>query len=156
MRAMVLQRSAEVTTSPLTLQEVTLPIPRPGEVRARVRCCGVCGTDLHIVEGDLPLPKLPLVPGHQIVGVIDALGSGVRKLKEGDRVGIPWLHQTDGTCDYCRRGLENLCDTGRFTGYHIDGGYAEYVIVSEDFAHPIPASFSDENAAPLLCAGIIG
>ena len=108
------------------------------------------------MEGDLPLPKVPIVPGHQIIGVVDALGHGVRRLKEGDRAGIPWLHHTDGTCQYCRRGLENLCDNARFTGLHTDGGYAQFVIVNEDFAHPIPASFSDENAAPLLCAGIIG
>ncbi len=156
MRAMVLQRSAGVTTSPLTLQEVTLPIPRPGEVRAQVRCCGVCHTDLHIVEGDLPLPKLPVIPGHQIVGIVDAVGRDVRVIKEGDRVGIPWLYSADGICGYCRHGFENLCDNAQFTGYHVDGGYGEHAVVREDFAHPIPKNFSDENAAPLLCAGVIG
>jgi propanol-preferring alcohol dehydrogenase len=111
---------------------------------------------LHIVDGELPLPRLPLIPGHQIVGVVDAVGTGVHKLKEGDRVGIPWLHSTDNTCAYCRRGLENLCEQARFTGYHADGGYAEYTIIHEDYAYPIPEVFSDENAAPLLCAGVIG
>ncbi len=133
-----------------------MPTPGAGEVRVHIRCCAVCHTDLHIVEGDLPLPKLPIVPGHQIVGLIDGLGSGVGTLKTGDRVGIPWLYSTDGNCPYCQRGTENLCEQGRFTGYHENGGYAEYCLVREDFAHPIPATFSDEHAAPLLCAGVIG
>src|SRR6201997_1638302 len=110
MRAMVLEQPADVTTSPLKLQEVTLPIPRAGEVCLQVRCCGVCHTDLHIVEGDLALPKIPVIPGHQIVGTVDSLGSGVHTLKAGDRVGIPWLYSTDGTCPYCRRHTENLCE----------------------------------------------
>jgi alcohol dehydrogenase, propanol-preferring len=156
MRAMQLDQSLSAEQSPLRLSDVPTPTPGSTEVRVQVRCCGLCHTDLHTVEGDLPLPNLPLIPGHQIVGIIDAVGQNSRRFKEGDRVGIPWLHQTDGTCDYCRRDLENLCDSARFTGYHVDGGYAEYAIVSEDFAHPIPARFSDENAAPLLCAGIIG
>jgi len=156
MRAMVLAEAGPVEDSPLQLQEVNLPSPRAGEVRVRVHCCGICHTDLHTVEGDLPLPRLPLILGHQIVGVVDALGPGPHVLKEGDRIGIPWLHSTDGTCDYCLRGFENLCDNAQFTGYHVDGGYAEYAIVREDFAHAIPDQFSDENAAPLLCAGIIG
>jgi propanol-preferring alcohol dehydrogenase len=142
--------------SPLRAAELPTPDPGPGEVRVHVRCCAVCHTDLHIVEGDLPLPKLPIVPGHQIVGVIDALGSGVHTLKAGDRVGIPWLYSTDGTCPYCRRHTENLCEQARFTGYHVHGGYAEYCVVRADFAHPLPAAFSDEHAAPLLCAGVIG
>jgi len=122
----------------------------------RVRCCGLCHTDLHTVEGDLQLPKLPVVPGHQIVGIVDALGPDTNIFKKGDRVGIPWLHSTDNQCDYCRRGLENLCDHAQFTGYHVDGGYAEYTVVDENYAYRIPEVFSDENAAPLLCAGIIG
>ena len=138
------------------MRELPTPTPAANQVRVKVRCCGLCHTDLHTIEGDLPLPKSPLVPGHQIVGIIDAIGKDVHLRKEGDRVGIPWLHQTDGTCEYCRRGLENLCDNARFTGYHIDGGYADYALVSEDFAHLLPPSFADENAAPLLCAGIIG
>jgi propanol-preferring alcohol dehydrogenase len=153
---MVLQKPGSIQQSPLRLDKVTLPIPSAGEVRVRVRCCGLCHTDLHTVEGDLPLPRLPLIPGHQIVGAVDALGADVRALKEGDRVGIPWLHSTDGNCDYCLREFENLCDHAQFTGYHVDGGYAEFAIVHEAFAHPIPREFSDENAAPLLCAGIIG
>jgi propanol-preferring alcohol dehydrogenase len=153
---MVLQKPGSIQQSPLRLDKVTLPIPSAGEVRVRVRCCGLCHTDLHTVEGDLPLPRLPLIPGHQIVGAVDALGADVRALKEGDRVGIPWLHSTDGNCDYCLRDFENLCDHAQFTGYHVDGGYAEFAIVHEAFAHPIPREFSDENAAPLLCAGIIG
>jgi len=153
---MVLAKAGPVENSPLQLQEATLPSPGAGEVRVRVSCCGICHTDLHTVEGDLPLPRLPLIPGHQIVGVVDALGPGSHVVKKGDRVGIPWLHSTDGTCDYCLRGFENLCDNAQFTGYHVDGGYAEFTIVREDFAHAIPEHFSDENAAPLLCAGIIG
>ncbi len=153
---MVLEKPGPVEQSPLILDEVTLPLPRAGEVRVHVRCCALCHTDLHTVEGDLPLPRLPLIPGHQIVGLVDAIGEGVRTLKEGDRVGIPWLYSTDGQCDYCRRGLENLCDHAQFTGYHVDGGYAEYAVVHEDYAYPIPKVFSDQNAAPLLCAGIIG
>ena len=156
MRAMVLQRPGPIEQSPLHPDELAAPIPRAGEVRVQVRSCGLCHTDLQTVEGDLPLPKLPLIPGHQIVGIVDALGSDVRVLKEGDRVGIPWLHATDGKCDYCSRGFENLCDNAQFTGYHVDGGYAEFVLVHEAFAHSIPRKFSDENAAPLLCAGIIG
>jgi propanol-preferring alcohol dehydrogenase len=153
---MVLAKSGPVEQSPLKLDEVTLPLPQPGQIRVQVRCCGLCHTDLHTVEGDLPLPRLPLIPGHQIVGIVDALGTGARRFKEGDRVGIPWLHSTDGRCQYCRQGLENLCDNAQFTGYHVDGGYAEFSVVGEDYAYPIPEVFSDENAAPLLCAGIIG
>jgi alcohol dehydrogenase, propanol-preferring len=156
MRAMVLASPGPVEESPLRLQEVPLPPPRAGEVRVRVRCCGICHTDLHTAEGDLPLPRLPLIPGHQIVGVVDALGPGAHVLKEGDRIGIPWLHSTDGTCAYCQRGFENLCEHAQFTGYHVDGGYADFTIVREDFAQALPDQFSDENAAPLLCAGIIG
>jgi propanol-preferring alcohol dehydrogenase len=153
---MVLKKPAPAEQSPLHLDEVTLPLPRQGEIRIQVRCCGLCHTDLHTVEGDLPLPRLPLIPGHQIVGLVDALGPGVRTLKEGDRVGVPWLHSTDGTCDYCRRGQENLCSAAQFTGYHVDGGYADYAIAHEAYACPLPSTFSDQNAAPLLCAGIIG
>jgi len=145
-----------VEDSPLHLEELPTPTPGPGEIRVRVRCCGLCHTDLHTVEGDLQLPRLPVVPGHQIVGIVDSLGPGTSIFKEGDRVGIPWLHSTDNQCDYCRRGLENLCDHAQFTGYHVDGGYAEYTVVHENYAYRIPEVFSDENAAPLLCAGIIG
>lgn len=122
----------------------------------RIRCCGICRTDLHTVEGELQVPELPIVPGHQIVGTIDALGVGAKLFREGDRVGVPWLNSTDGTCHFCRTGRENLCDQARFTGLQVDGGYAEHMVVREDFAVPLPAMFSDEHAAPLLCAGIIG
>ena len=131
---------------------------RAGELRVRVRCCAVCRTDLHIIEGDLPPPpKLPLVPGHQIVGIVDALGEGATRFKSGDRVGIAWLRYTCGRCRYCTSGRENLCPFSRYTGYHADGGYAPFAVVSQDFAYPIPDAFEDDTfASPLLCAGIIG
>jgi propanol-preferring alcohol dehydrogenase len=156
MRAMVLDAPRPAEKNPLQLREVPLPEPRTGQIRLRVRCCGVCRTDLHIVEGDLKLPKLPVIPGHQIVGVVDAAGPGTKLFREGDRVGVPWLYSTDGDCPYCHRGQENLCESGRFTGLHVDGGYTEGVIVREDFAYSIPAQFDDDHAAPLLCAGVIG
>ena len=153
---MVLDKAVPVEQSPLVLREIATPLPKPGEVRVRVHVCGLCHTDLHTVEGDLAPHKRPVIPGHQIVGVVDALGSGVTNYKEGDRVGIAWLHSTDGSCEYCGRGLENLCLNGRFTGYDVDGGYAEYSVVPAEFCYSIPDVFSDEHAAPLLCAGIIG
>ena len=153
---MVLDKAFPVEQSPLVLRDVATPLPNPGEVRIRVHVCGLCHTDLHTVEGDLAPHKRPVIPGHQIVGVIDALGSGVTIHKEGDRIGIAWLHSTDGSCEYCGRGLANLCVNGRFTGYDVDGGYAEYTLVPADFCYPIPSAFDDEHAAPLLCAGIIG
>ena len=156
MRAMVLERSRPAEENPLEVRDVPVPEPGSGEIRVRVRCCGVCHTDLHTVEGDLELPKLPVVPGHQIVGTVDALGPGVRAFHEGDRVGIPWLYSTCGTCAFCLKSSENLCDFARFTGFHVDGGYAEAMVVSESFAYAIPQQFSDVNAAPLLCAGIVG
>jgi alcohol dehydrogenase, propanol-preferring len=156
MRAMLLNTARPAEQNPL--REVDLPIspPRPGQVRVRIHTCGLCHTDLHTVEGDLPAHKRPVVPGHQIVGIVDALAGPSRNLKEGDRVGIPWLHSTDGVCEFCRRGTENLCPNASFTGYDVDGGYAEYALAEANFCYPIPASFTDENAAPLLCAGIIG
>jgi propanol-preferring alcohol dehydrogenase len=156
MRAMVLDKAVAVEQSPLVLRDVATPLPAAGEVRVKVHTCGLCHTDLHTVEGDLAPHKRPVIPGHQIVGVIDALGSGVTNHKEGDRVGIAWLHSTDGSCEYCGRGLENLCVNGRFTGYDVDGGYAEYSVVPAEFCYPIPDVFSDDHAAPLLCAGIVG
>jgi len=156
MQAMLLEAPKPVTDSPLRIAEIPTPTPERTEVRVRIRCCGVCHTDLHIVEGDLPLPKVPVVPGHQIVGVVDACGDAVKNLKEGDRVGIPWLYSTDGVCNFCQHQNENLCEQAQFTGYHVNGGYAEACVVREDFAHPLPANFSDERAAPLLCAGVIG
>ena len=153
---MVLEKPEAVERSPLLAKQCPLPEPGAGEIRIRVRACGLCHTDLHTVEGELPLPKLPLVPGHQIVGLVEARGHGANRFREGDRVGVPWLYQTCGTCEFCRSGRENLCDAARFTGYHADGGYAEYTVVSQDFAYPMPGSFSDLEAAPLLCAGVIG
>jgi propanol-preferring alcohol dehydrogenase len=140
------------------LARVTLSLPALGahDLRIQVRVCGVCHTDLHIVEGEIPLPKLPVVPGHQIVGTVAATGPAVTRFQVGDRVGVPWLNSACGTCAYCRRGQENLCDTARFTGYHQDGGYAEFQVTDERFALPIPAGFADAAAAPLLCAGVIG
>lgn len=156
MRAMVLNQARTVEQAPLAMRELPLPAPASGQVRIRVRACGLCHTDLHTVEGDLALPKLPITLGHQVVGIVDALGKDVRSVKEGDRVGVPWLYSTDGTCDFCRRGAENLCDNARFTGLHADGGYAEAMLVDEDFCYPIPDTFADAHAAPLLCAGVIG
>ncbi|GAB4533017.1 MAG: zinc-dependent alcohol dehydrogenase family protein [Anaerolineae bacterium] len=156
MKAMLLSAPAPIEESPLGLAELPRPEPGPGQVRIRVRVCGVCHTDLHTVEGELELSKLPVVPGHQIVGVVDALGEGVTRFRPGDRVGVPWLHQACGQCDYCQRGDENLCESARFTGLHVDGGYAEYMLAPADFAYPIPDIFDDAQASPLLCAGIIG
>ncbi len=156
MRAMVLEKPKSADENPLALREWPLPSPGEGELRVRVKTCGVCHTDLHTVEGELALPKLPVIPGHQIVGIVEALGAGARRFREGDRVGIPWLHSTCGECRFCRRGLENLCESARFTGYHTDGGYAEATVAHESFAYPLPPEFSDLQAAPLLCAGIIG
>lgn len=156
MKAMVLRETAGVGKIPLVLEEMPAPEPGPGDVRVRVRVCGVCRTDLHIVEGDLPPAKRPVVPGHEVVGIVDRVGTGVRAIKEGDRVGIAWLRGTCGTCEFCRDGRENLCLQARFTGYHEDGGYAEYAVVPAAFTYPIPQVFTDEEVAPLLCAGIIG
>lgn len=153
---MLLEKPRPAEENPLRLVEIPLPVPAPGEIRVRVRACGVCHTDLHIVEGDLTLPKLPVVPGHQIVGTVDALGAAVNEFREGERVGVPWLYSTDGDCAYCRKGLENLCERARFTGFHADGGYAEAMVVPAAFAYALPESFSDLEAAPLLCAGVIG
>ena len=153
---MVLEKPRPAEEAPLQLRDIPEPMPGPGEIRARVRVCGVCHTDLHIVQGELPMHKLPVVPGHQVVGVVDAVGTGPKGFKEGDRAGVIWLHSTDGSCEYCRRNSENLCVNAKFTGYDVNGGYAESVIVPAAFAYTIPKTFSDENAAPLLCAGVIG
>jgi propanol-preferring alcohol dehydrogenase len=156
MKAMVLKKAQPISNNPLELEEVPEPIPGPGEIRVKVHACGICHTDLHTVEGDLPLPKLPLIPGHQVVGTVDQLGQGVKRFKTGDRVGMAWLHSACSSCNFCGREHENLCDAARFTGYHVNGGYAEYTLIPEEFAYSIPETFSDEEAAPLLCAGIIG
>jgi propanol-preferring alcohol dehydrogenase len=156
MKACILKAPAPVETNPLAFVDVPVPQPAAGEVLVRVSHCGVCRTDLHVVEGELPPRKSPVIPGHQVVGTIEALGAGARKFPAGTRVGVAWLHHTDGICEYCRSGAENLCDNPTFTGYTVDGGYAEHVVASEDFVYKIPEEFSDDQAAPLLCAGIIG
>jgi propanol-preferring alcohol dehydrogenase len=156
MKAMVLDQQSPVPSSPLALRQVPEPIPEAGEVRVRVRACGLCRTDLHVIEGDLPPKRLPLIPGHQVVGVVEALGPGAERFRVGDRIGIAWLRHTCGVCVYCRAGRENLCESSRYTGYHADGGYAELAVVPEAFAYAIPGVFSDAEATPLLCAGIIG
>lgn len=153
---MVLRQTADVGKSPLELEDLPTPEPGPGDVRVRVRVCGVCRTDLHIIEGDLPPAKRPVIPGHEVVGIVDRVGIGVRAIKEGDRVGIAWLRSTCGDCEFCLDRQENLCLQARFTGYHADGGYAEYAVAPAAFVYPIPGAFTDEEAAPLLCAGIIG
>jgi propanol-preferring alcohol dehydrogenase len=132
------------------------PVALPGEVLVRVRACGVCRTDLHVVDGELPDPDIPLIPGHEIVGVVETLGDGVTSLQVGDRVGIPWLGYTDGVCEYCTTGRENLCPNARFTGYTIDGGYAEYAVADARYIFKLPEGYGDTEAAPLLCAGLIG
>ena len=156
MRAMILREPKPAEERPLELVDLPLTEPDPGKVRLRVQACGVCRTDLHTVEGDLDLPKLPLVPGHQIVGLIEAAGEGTTRFQPGERVGVPWLYKSCGQCEFCEQGLENLCEDAQFTGLHANGGYAETMVVPEDFAYPIPDGFSDVAAAPLLCAGIIG
>jgi propanol-preferring alcohol dehydrogenase len=156
MKAMLLRTPRLIEESPLALSNLPEPSPGPGGIRLRVKACGLCHTDLHEIEGELALPKLPLVPGHQVVGVVDILGEGARRFNIGERVGIPWLHWTCGACPFCKRGEENLCEQARFTGYHTDGGYADYVLAPEQFAYRLPQNFSDEAAPPLLCAGIIG
>ena len=152
MRAMLL----DVPGAALRAATVPDPVPGPGQVRLRVRACGVCRTDLHVADGELPQPKLPLVLGHEIVAIVDAIGPGARLFAAGARVGVPWLGWTCGTCAYCRRGFENLCEWARFTGYQLDGGYAEYAVADERFCFPIPDGYGDAEAAPLLCAGLIG
>jgi propanol-preferring alcohol dehydrogenase len=152
MRAMLLDGPGR----PLRPAELPIPTPGPGQVLLKVQACGVCHTDLHIVDGELTGPKLPLVLGHQIVGIVAEPGAGARRFHSGERVGVPWLGATDGTCRFCSRDQENLCDHPTFTGYNVDGGFAEYTLADERFCFPLPADFSDLEAAPLLCAGLIG
>jgi propanol-preferring alcohol dehydrogenase len=156
MKAMLLRRHAPIADRPLEHAEIPTPEPAAGELRVRVHVCAICRTDLHVIEGDLPKQTLPLVPGHQIVGTVDALGQGCKLIEVGQRLGAAWLRHTCGRCGFCMAGRENLCEAARFTGYHADGGYAEYAVVPEAFAYEIPDAFSDVQAAPLLCAGIIG
>jgi propanol-preferring alcohol dehydrogenase len=156
MMACLLSSPAPIETRPLDCADVPDPQAAGDQVRVRVSACGVCRTDLHVVEGELPPRKLPVIPGHQVVGVVDQLGDAASRWKVGARVGIPWLHRTCGACEYCRAGKENLCDNASFTGYVVDGGYAEYTLAPEAFVYPLPDGFPYEQAAPLLCAGIIG
>jgi propanol-preferring alcohol dehydrogenase len=152
MQAMVLEKPGR----PLKWLEVPVPTPKPEQVLLRVHTCGVCRTDLHVVDGELPHPKLPLILGHEIVGTVVAAGSRVRQFQVGERIGVPWLGHTCGACRYCRQGLENLCDHPGFTGYTLDGGYAEYAVADQRYSFPLPPAYTDAEAAPLLCAGLIG
>ena len=156
MKAMVLQGIAPITTSPLTWTQLPDLRPGAGHVRLRVRCCAICRTDLHVIEGELPRQRMPIIPGHQIIGEVDELGEGCERLRIGQRVGVAWLRHTCGTCRFCAAGRENLCESQRFTGYHEHGGYAEMTLAPEDFVYEIPEQFDDVAAAPLLCAGIVG
>ena len=152
MKAMILDAPGR----PLRLTDLPVPQPAPGQLLLRVSACGVCRTDLHVVDCDLKAPKLPLIPGHEIVGTVAAVGKGVNGTALGTRMGVPWLGSTCGECRYCRSGQENLCDEARFTGYQLDGGYAQYAVADQRYCFPIPDGFSDVHAAPLLCAGLIG
>jgi propanol-preferring alcohol dehydrogenase len=156
MKAMLLKEPRPIEEKPLVMTEVEKLTPGSQEVRLRVLTCGICHTDLHVVEGELPPKKLPIIPGHQIVGIVESVGKRVTRFKVGDKVGVAWLNSTCGKCEFCLKGKGNLCEKARFTGYDVDGGYAEYTVVSQDFAYPIPQGFSDIEAAPLLCAGVIG
>ncbi len=156
MKAWTVRRPGPIETRPVRQTERPVPLPGSGQVRVHVRACGVCRTDLHLAEGDLTSKYHQVIPGHEVVGLVDELGTGCVRFNLGDRIGIPWLASACGTCRFCVDSRENLCLAPRFTGWNVDGGYAEYAVVDEGFAYPIPESFSDEEAAPLLCAGIIG
>ena len=156
MKACLLHSPAAIERNPLEFTRAPDPRPGKGDVLVRVEVCGVCRTDLHVVEGDLPQQKSPVIPGHQVVGVVEELGEGSHRFPVGARVGIAWLNSTDQSCEFCRAGMENLCDRPAFTGYTVDGGYAQYALAPEEFVYPIPESFAARQAAPLLCAGIIG
>jgi alcohol dehydrogenase, propanol-preferring len=156
MQACLLRAPARIESNPLHCEEMTKPEPGPGQVLVRIQVCGVCRTDLHVIEGELPPKKSPIIPGHQVVGRIEMRGPHANRFAHEARVGVAWLHKTDGVCEYCRGGEENLCDAPQFTGYTVDGGYAEYIVAPEDFVYAIPEGFADEHVAPLMCAGIIG
>ena len=171
MKALLLNKTAPIESSPLEITDLPIPNIAEDEILIRVKACGICHTDLHIIEGELIPIKLPLIPGHQVVGVVDKIGKSVKTFQSGDRVGIPWLYETcesrqnvggnpeafrDGKCEYCLKGQENLCNNARFTGYHTNGGYAEYMVSKEGFIYHLPKQYSDESVAPLLCAGVIG
>ena len=156
MKAMVLGAFRPAAENPLEMRDVPAPSVGPDDILIKVRCCGVCHTDLHAVEGELPDVRFPLIPGHEVIGVVEKAGEGAGRFRVGDRVGAAWLRSACGECRFCLSGRENLCETARFNGYHADGGYADYMAVPEKFAYAIPDRFTDENAAPLLCAGIVG
>lgn len=156
MNAMILKKPGPVEANPLEPAILPLPSPKAGQILVQIQACGVCHTDLHTVEGEIPLVKTPIIPGHQVIGLVDGQGPGAGRFKRGDRVGVPWLNRTCGQCQACLSENENLCSEARFTGYHVDGGYAEYLVVPEAFACTIPQAYTDLEAAPLLCAGIIG
>jgi len=156
MKAMILKEAKLVEENPLQLVELPDPEPGENEIRLRVLVCGVCHTDLHTVEGELIPPLIPVIPGHQVVGIVDKTGFGANRFKVGDRVGMAWLNKTCGECSFCINGKENLCPDSNYTGFHANGGYAEFAVAHEDFAYLIPSCFKPEDAAPLLCAGIIG
>ena len=156
MRGMVVERTGPIETNSLIEADLPVPEPAPDEILVRVKVCGVCRTDLHVAEGDLPPKHSRIVPGHEIVGIVERVGASSTRFKVSDRVGIAWLRETCGTCPYCRRGAENLCFNARFTGWDHDGGYAQWALVREDFAYLLPSSLGDDETAPLLCAGIIG
>jgi alcohol dehydrogenase, propanol-preferring len=156
MRTWVVDHPAPIDEQPLRRIERDEPAPGPGQIRVRVICCGVCRTDLHLAEGDLPPRRPRVAPGHEVVGVVDALGDGAHRFAAGDRVGVPWLGRTDQTCRFCRRGAENLCLAPEFTGWDLEGGYADACVADERYVYRLPRALDDEHAAPLLCAGIIG
>jgi len=152
MKGMVLREQKK----PLVLKTLAIPIPAPGQVLIKVIACGICRTDLHIMDGELPYPKLPLIPGHEIIGIVVKIGKQVSRIREGELVGVPWLGYTCGECRYCRKGMENLCENAGFTGYTIDGGYAEFTVANEKFCFPVSPNYGNAAGAPLLCAGLIG
>lgn len=156
MKAMILRQPNKIETKPLKLVNLPKPSIQSDEILIRVKACGICHTDLHIIEGELTSPKLPIIPGHQIVGLVEETGKQVKNLKKGNRVGVPWVYSTCGACKYCLNNKENLCDNIRFTGFHINGGYTEYMVAKASFTYKLPSKFSFIEAAPLLCAGIIG
>ena len=156
MLAMRLHKTAPIDTAPLIMERCPVPQPREGEILVRIQACGICRTDLHVVEGDLPTRRWPIIPGHQVVGTVESLGPGATRFHKGQRVGIAWLRHTCGTCQYCRIGSENLCPNAKFTGYDEDGGFAELAVVDDKFAYRLPESLNPVSVAPLLCAGIIG
>ena len=156
MKAFQVTSTQSIDRNPLSAQIVPIPVPEEGEILIRIHACAMCHTDLHVIEGELPQKKSPLTPGHQIVGIVETVGRNVSNHNIGDRVGVPWVNWTCGECEFCKRGEENLCGRAKFTGYDVDGGYAEYAVAPAEFVYPIPSRFTDEAAAPLLCAGIVG